>query len=255
MKTLLRRALALVLIISLLATSGVSAFAAAEEEYICELRLIYADTYEDALEILEDGDFSDYRLLNENLNEDTDKIGVWIAYKTTTDIEDAITDLAVMQMNGGYKQGNFQEMIKQSYDEYLEMSKQYQTVIKYFNAAYDEGYFLADIAYRQLNLYTVKTVGLDDKYIPAYEGELLGDIFYDDVDSKELATMFMEGNTYVLQNIRSLLAMGVSYNEDGLTYMEKVAEAAAEMNDDPDVFADEDFDDIAANMVITLGTI
>ena len=37
--------------------------------------------------------------------------------------------------------------------------------------------------------------------------------------------------------------------------MEKVAEAAEEMNDDPDVFSDEEYDDVAKNMVITLTTL
>ena len=258
MKTFAKRILSCVLVIVLMFTSSAPAFAAAGEEYLCELRLVYAKNYDEAKTILSKTDFKDYKLLNENLNEDTGKTGVWLAYKTTTDIEEAITDLSVMQMDGGYKAGNYQEMIKESLEEYKKMGKRYETVIAYFNEAYDSGHFLADMAYRQLNLYTVKTVGIDKKYVPKFEGELLGDIFYDGIDSDELAEIFMEGNTYVLSNIRSLLSMGVSYNEDGMTYLDKVGEAVAEMNDDPDAFADDserDYDALSALMAPTITTL
>ena len=250
MKKLLTRVLSLVLVVSLLLTSNVPVFAAAEEVYLSDLRLIYAESFSEAKEILSSTDFKDYKLLNENLNEGTKKIGVWLAYKTTTDIEDAITDLSVMQMDGGYKEGNYQAMIQDSLEEYKEMGKEYEKVIAYFNEAYDADHFPALMAYRQLNLYTIKTVGIDQKYVPDFEGELLGDIFYDGIDGTELATMFMEGNTYVLNNIRSLLSMGVSYNEDGMTYLEKVAEKAAEMEADADAFEedDRDYDELAALM-------
>ena len=253
MKKIFRKVLSLVLVVSLLLMANTSAFAATKEVYLSDLRIIYAEDFSEAKEILSGTDFKDYKLLNENLNEGTKEIGVWLAYKTTTDIEDAITDLSIMQMDGGYKAGNYQAMINDSLEEYKKMGEKYESIIEYFNEALDEEYFLAELAHRQLNLYTVKTVGITDK--PSFEGELLGDIFYDGIDSDELAEMFMEGNSYALNNIRSLLAMGVSYNEDGKTYMEKVAEAAEEMNDDSDVFSDEDYDDIAKNMVITLTTL
>ena len=217
MKKIFRKVLSLVLVVSLLLMANTSVFAATEEVYLSDLRIIYAEDYNEAKEILSGTDFKDYKLLNENLNEGTKEIGVWLAYKTTTDIEDAITDLSVMQMDGGYQQGNYQEMIKDSLEEYKKMGEKYETIIEYFNEAYDEEYFLAELAHRQLNFYTVKTIGIDKKYVPSFEGELLGDIFYDGIASEELAEMFMEGNTHVLNNLRSLLAMGVSYNEDGLT--------------------------------------
>ncbi|MEE0897626.1 MAG: hypothetical protein U0L88_08365, partial [Acutalibacteraceae bacterium] len=213
MKKAFRRILALVLIAALLLTSNFSAFAAIEEVYLSDLRIIYAEDYSEAKDILSSTDFKDYKLLNENLNEGTKKIGVWLAYKTTTDIEDAITDLSVMQMDGGYQEGNYQEMIKDSLEEYKKMGDEYEKVIEYFNEAYDADHFPALMAHRQLNLYTIKTEGIDQKYVPDFEGELLGDIFYDGIDGKELATIFMEGNIHVLNNIRSLLSMGVSYNE------------------------------------------
>ena len=226
MKKVCKRILSFALVISLILTSPVAASAATGEEYLSELRLVYADTYNEAKEILRSTEFKDYTLLNENLNEGTEKIGVWLAYKTTTDIEDAITDLAVMQMNGGYQEGNYQEMIKESMEEYTKLGETYLQAIDYFIEAYDAGDYLADAAYRQLNFYTHITDEDLGIKIPDYDGELLGDILYDGIDAEDLATIFLQGNVHVLQNIRSLLAMGVSYNEDGTHYLEKVAQEA-----------------------------
>ena len=252
MKAVYKRILSFALVISLILTSSVSAFAAREEEYLCELRLVYADTYNEAKEILSDTEFEEYKLLNENLNEGTEEIGVWLAYKTTTDIEDAITDIATMQMNGGYNEGNYEKMIEESYGEYVALGKTYLKAIEYFVEAYDADHFLAVSAYRQLNFYNVVSENIPKKEIPSFEGEHLGDIFYNGIDEQELATMFMQGNRYVIKNIRSLLAMGVSYNEDGKTYLDKVEEAASKKNADPTFFDDEDYEKLAALIAPTI---
>ncbi len=237
----------MLLTICMLFLATVPTFAAEDEEYLSDLRLIYADDYTEATEILAASGLEGYKLLNANLNADTGKTGTWLAYKTTTDIEDAITDISVMQMNGGYKEGNYQEMIAKSYAEYLTMGNTYLSAIDYFAKAYDADDFLARSAYRQLNLYT----GLDN-----HEGELLGDILCGEITPAELATMFMEGNVYVLSNVRSLLAMGVSYNEDGKHYLAKVADEAARYSSDNSIYQNENFTDLAAMIagnILTFG--
>ena len=252
------RVVSAIVTLSLFLTSNLPVFAAAQEVYLSDLRLVYADSYQEAQQILADSEFKDYQLLKENLNEGTKRIGTWLAYKTTTDIEEAITDLAVMQMNGGYKEGNYQQMIQDSYQEYVKMGEKYLKAIEYLNQAYDADWFLAQMAYRQLNLYTVKTVGIDQKYAPAFEGELLGEVFYNGIGATELATIFMEGNTHVLNNLRSLLAMGSSYNQDGKTYLEKVGEAVALLGADPNAYTAEsgrDFDALAALIAPTITTL
>ena len=198
------------------------AFAASKEVYLSDLRLIYAHSYKDAKQILSETKLEGYQVLNENLNANSGLInsmlgntGVWLAYKTTTDIDDAITDIAVMQMGGGYSEGNYQEMIKKSREEYLAMGEIYLQAIEYFAEAYEAGNFLAQSAYRQLNFYA----GLDN-----YTDDRLGDLIVDEeLTASDLATLFLQGNSYVLNNIRSLLAMGVSYNEEGLHYLQRVS--------------------------------
>ena len=223
MKKLFKSIISIILVVSMLCATSVVAFAASsiQEEYISDIRLIYADTYEEAKLVLTESKLEGYKILSNNFNANSGKKGVWFAYKTTTDIEDAITDVAVIQMGGGYSAANYQAMIEQSRAEYEAMGEIYLDAIDYFAEAYDAGNFLAESAYRQLNFYA----GLDK-----YKESRLGDLFIDGVLKKaDLATLFFEGNAKVLDNVRSLIAMGVSYNEDGTHYLEKVGEMAEQM--------------------------
>lgn len=223
MKKLFKSIISIILVVSMLCATSVVAFASSsiQEEYISDIRLIYADTYEEAKLVLTESKLEGYKVLNNNLNANSGKKGVWLAYKTTTDIDDAITDVAVIQMGGGYSAANYQAMIEQSRAEYEAMGEIYLDAIDYFAEAYDAGNFLAESAYRQLNFYA----GLDK-----YKESRLGDLFIDGVLKKaDLATLFFEGNAKVLDNVRSLIAMGVSYNEDGMHYLEKVGKIAEKM--------------------------
>ena len=254
MKNTFIRVISMVLTVALLLCAAVPVLAEEyeDEEYLSDLRIIYAEDYDEAAEILEDSDLEGYRLLDANLNENTGKIGVFLAYLPTSDVEDAITDIAIMQMNGGYKEGNYQAMIDASYQEYLGTGNIYLEAIDYFKKAYNADNYLAKVAYRQLNFYNVVTEGIEEE--PYFEGERIGDIFLDGISASDLATMFMEGNSYALSNIRSLIAMGTSYNEDGKTYLEKVADEAGKYTADRSVYKNQDYRDTAALISPTITT-
>ena len=250
MKKTVKGIIAMLLIVATIVCASLPAYAARAEEYLADLRIIYASDYDEAMDILADSEFSEYYILDENLNEGTGEIGVWLAYKTTTDIEEAITDIAMMQEEGGYSLGNYQAMLAESKAEYDAMAAIYDEALQYFRFAYDEGDYLASAAYRQLNFYNVRTVGITD--LPPFEGERLGDLFYNGIGTSDLATMFMEGNTYALDNVRSLLAMGVSYNEDGKHYLAKVGDSAAAMNANPNVFDKKNYKELAQQIASTI---
>lgn len=232
MKKIFKIIIVFVLVIGTLMTSTFSAFAEKAEKYLCELRLVYAEDYREAQDILGNSEFYEYELYKKNLNEGTGEIGVFLAYKTTTNIEDAITDIATIEMDGGYREGNYQETLKQSYEEYVALGENYVVAINYFMDAYEANNFIAKAAFRQLNFYTV----IDEEV--TFNGMLLGDIFKAGITAPELATMFLEGNVYALDNIRSLISMGVTYNADGKTYLEKVSEEAALFAENPSRYAD-----------------
>ena len=100
MKNITKRIISMILTVCLLFLATVPVFAADEdEEYLSDLRLIYADDYDEAEEILEDCELEGYEIFDANLNENTGKTGVYLAYKITTDIEDAITDICIIAMS------------------------------------------------------------------------------------------------------------------------------------------------------------
>ena len=215
MRKTIKGLISIVLVLSMLLSTSMVVFAAKKEVYLSDLRLVYAKSYDEAQQVLVSSKLEGYQILNENLNAGTGKNGVWLAYKTTTNIDDAITDISVMQMGGGYSEGNYKQMLQQSKDEYIAMGNIYLDAIAYFAEAYEADHFLTLSAYRQLNVYA----GLDN-----YKNDRLGSLIAnDELTATELATLFMQGNSYVLKNIRSLLAMGVSYNEEGLTYLQRVS--------------------------------
>ena len=94
MKRFLKPFLSIVLVLSIMFSTSVSAFAASKEVYLSDIRMIYADTYKEAQKILSETKLTNYQLLDKNLNSGSGKTGVWLAYKTTTHVDDAITDLA-----------------------------------------------------------------------------------------------------------------------------------------------------------------
>ena len=159
MKKIIKRIISIFLVLSMMLVTSVVVFAdsSIQEEYISDLRLIYADSYDAAKLALSDSKLEGYKILNNNLNSNSGKTGVWLAYKITTVVNEAITDVAVIQMGGGYSAANYQAMIAQSRAEYEAMGEIYLDAIDYFAEAYDAGNFLADAAYRQLNFYA----GLD----------------------------------------------------------------------------------------------
>ena len=222
MKKTIKSMISILLVLSMLLSTSMVVFATKEEVYLSDLRLVYANSYNEAKQVLSETKLEGYQILNCNLNTNSGFVnamlgttGVWLAYKTTTNVDDAITDISVMQMGGGYSEGNFKEMIKKSLEEYRAMGEIYLQAIEYFAEAYGEDNFLTIAAYRQLNFYT----GLDN-----YDEDKLGDLIVDEeLTASDLATLFLQGNSHVLKNIRALLAMGVSYNEEGLHYLQRVS--------------------------------
>ena len=225
MKKIIKGIISILLVLSILLSTAVAAAASykVDEVYISDLRLIYADTYNEAKHALNDSKLEGYEVLNSNLNAKTGEVGVWLAYKKTTNVDDAITDVAVMHMGGGYSAANYQTMITQIRDEYLAMGETYMQAVEYFADAYDAGDFLANAAYRQLNVYA----GYDK-----YPEERIGDLFVSEsLKKNDIADLFFASNLNVSDNIRTLLAMGVSYNEDGMHYLERVGKLVEKMVD------------------------
>ena len=85
-------------ILMLVMALPITAFAAKQETYIKEIRISTASTADAAKKWLTD---NGYIVVDTDLNQKTGKDYVYIGYKTTTNPDEAVTDISLMQMDGG----------------------------------------------------------------------------------------------------------------------------------------------------------
>ena len=201
----MKRIISLLLIVAtLFATLTINVGAARQEEYLSEVALVYEDSVEDAREAIEG---TDWKLLEYDLNANADYMyddGVYLIYKTSTNVEDAITDLRVMDMYGGYSTSNYEKQLEASRKEYMKAVSYIRIASAEFRELYKAGDEMAKLAYRQMNYY--KDVGETDMF--------MGDFLLNIPSDEALVTAMLEGNMYVVTNLISLLAIGISGGSD-----------------------------------------
>ena len=201
----MKRIISLLLIVAtLFATLTINVGAARQEEYLSEVALVYEDSIEDAKKAIEG---TDWKLLEHDLNANADYMiddGVYLIYKTSTNVEDAITDLRIMDMYGGYSTSNYKKQLEASRKEYMKAVSYIRIASAEFRELYKAGDEMAKLAYRQMNYY--KDVGETDMF--------MGDFLLNIPSDEALVTAMMEGNMYVVTNLISLLAIGISGGSD-----------------------------------------
>ncbi|MBO5907437.1 MAG: hypothetical protein J6Q85_04750 [Clostridia bacterium] len=197
---------------------AVTANAASTEEFLSDIALIYEDSIEDAKKKISG---TEWQLFEYDLNAKADywfDDGVYIIYKTSTNVEDAITDLRVMDMYGGYNISNYKKQLEESREEYLTFVKGLRDAASEFKELYKAGDKMALLAYRQMNYYK------DKKTDDGTETDMLmGDFFLNLPSDDKIVQVLFEGNSFVISNIMSLLAIGIS-GEDENTLASKVKE-------------------------------
>ena len=99
----------------------ITASAATAETFLSDVALVYEDSVEDAQAAIAG---TDWKLFNKDLNPNADITvfddGVYLIYKTSTNVEDAITDLRVMDMYGGYSTTNYKQQLEKSREQYMQ---------------------------------------------------------------------------------------------------------------------------------------
>ena len=211
----------LLILTTLFTLCAVTASAAREEEFLSEVALVYEDSVEEARAAIEG---TDWKLFEQDLNPKADYMfddGVYLIYKTSTDVEDAITDLRVMDMYGGYSTTNYQRQLEKSREHYMQMIAKLRVATAEFKALYKAGDEMAKLAYRQMNYYKdVKTEGGTETDM------MMGDFFLNLPSDEQIVQVFMEGNTLIVLNLVSLIAVGIS-GADGTTLSSRIAEMYA----------------------------
>ena len=229
-----KRILSLILVLSmLLSVCAVTVSAANEEEFISEVALVYEDTVEKAKAAIAG---TDWKLWEQDLNPNADYMyddGVYLIYKTSTNVEDAITDLRVMDMYGGYSTTNYEKQLEASRAAYMKVVGYIRTAANEFAESYAAGDEMAKLAYRQMNYYKDSDTNM-----------LMGDFMLNIPSDEALVTVLFEGNGLVVTNLITLLAVGVSGEGS-----EALATRVAEMYAIKDTLTDIDYYDAAASLV------
>ena len=213
----MKRIIALLLTAAMLVSViAIPTYAATGEVFLADVALIYEDSVNDAKAAIAG---TDWQLFEQDLNDDADFMfdnGVYLIYKTTTNVEEAITDLRVMDMYGGYTTANYEKQLEASRAAYMKAVSYIRIAAAEFKARYDAGDEMAKLAYRQMNYY--KDIG--------ETGMLMGDFMLNIPTDDALVTVMMEGNMYVVTNLITLLAVGIS-GADGKSLKDRIVEKSA----------------------------
>ena len=97
--------------------------------YVKSIKLAQAKTKNEAKAILEE---EGYIFLDGNLNEGTDQDGVWIGYTTTDDPNEAIYDMKVMNMKGGFTLTSVEEALKNQETAFAQMAVDLNYLVEEF---------------------------------------------------------------------------------------------------------------------------
>lgn len=215
---------ALVLTLTIITVAPLQTAAAANNsKYVSEVYVAYGKNAEEAKKTLSDKGFTP---VEGNLNEGGKTCAV-MGYKTTDDPQQAITDLSVMNMNGGYSATDYKHLLTQQKTNIADFLDSFMLAIKEYRANLKAGKAKAVFVHDMLNKYTE-----DDS------GKKLGDLLneetlqdklgvHESINAEnpdklpDLITVLMQGNTAVLNSVEKLLAVSAD-SGDG-SFVERFA--------------------------------
>ena len=207
-KRLFRDIISMVLCVCILLQMTPIALATEESVvYVKDIKLIYAENATEAAKKVPDG----YILYKQDINEGTDELGVYICYSTTTDETQAITDIRVMNENGNFDRGTFNDKMDQALDILGEQADAiHKALLNEFIPNLNKGLPGAVYAYEQLNIFMFD------------EDTALGDyIKSGQITSSDIAKMLLVCHNTVLSAVLSLIAQGLQ-REDGQDWLDKL---------------------------------
>ena len=215
--------LSLILVIATLFTTlPFTVFADAAEieknkgTYVKSIKLAQADSKEEAKSILED---EGYIFLDGNLNEGTGQDGIWIGYTTTTDPNEAIYDLKVMNMKGGFTLTSVEEALKNQETAFAQMAVDLNYLVEEFVQAYDSGSVAALKAYESLNFFRI----VDGETELVEENGLGYQIVNGGMSLSAITEMIMLCDSDIVDSVVKLLTTGIQLsNANWMEQLSKV---------------------------------
>ena len=215
---------ALILTLTITMMIPLQTLAGNDGKYVSEVYVAYGKNAEEAKKTLEGKGFTP---VEGNLN-DGGKTYSMIGYKSTNDIRDSITDLAVMNMRGDYSVEDYKNLLKNQKTQIAEFLEEFMTVIREYRANLKAGKARATYVHDLLNNYIDDDTGMKmgdllnsetlqdrvgvNKSIEAANPESL----------PNLVTILMQGNTQVIKSIEVLLSMAADTDDN--TWIDRFAE-------------------------------
>ena len=197
---------------------------AAGGKYVSEVYVAYGKNAEEAKQTLQAKGFTP---VEGNLN-DGGKTCAVLGYKTTDNIRDSITDLAVMNMNGNFSVEDYKILLKKQKTQISEFLEEFMSVIQEYRVNLKAGKMKASYVHDLLNKYK------DDD-----SGMLMGDLLNSEtlqdkvgivksIDAEnpdklpDLVTILLQGNAQVIKSMEVLLAMATDTADN--TWLDRFAE-------------------------------
>lgn len=200
------------------------AYAAEKVYYISEVKTFQAKTEAEAIKLCEsDG----YTCAKKDLNAGTGKDAVVMGYKLTENKDEAIYDIKLLHMNGGYQIKNYAEANEKLEKDNAGTGEALYDAANEFMVNYEDGSPKAQEAYKGLNLFS----------IPEENNIGLGDyIVQDKADENFFTKIVTRASSGALTAISNFLASGLTPLEKGKdqkTGKEKDISWADKVSDSP----------------------
>ena len=201
-------------------------------KYVSDVMIAYGDTKDDAIEWLREAGFTDY--VNADLNKNSEsmydnaRVAI-LGYKTTYNVDEAITDLALMNMEGGYSYTSYTQMLEKKKSEIADFANEFSFALQEYRQNYAAGNKRAIAAHNLLN-----------EFIDDDTGKKLGDLFlnpmveelepgkYDSLlpeqrkNHANFTTIMLQGNALAVVTIEGIVSMAADSSSD--TWLERLSE-------------------------------
>ena len=215
----------LLAVLMLITALPITVFAAKQETYIKEIRISTGATAEEAKQWLTD---NQYTVVDVDLNQKTGKDYVYIGYKTTTNPDEAITDISLMQMDGGYSFSEYEALLEQKTQEINNMLDSLSACLAEARANLAAGEKNAQGAREVLNFFKE-----DDS------GMLLGDFLLGQETSREdMVKVFLQANGDVATIIYNMLAFACTDNGEDTSWLAQLKDVDVYAEYDPLLYSD-----------------
>ncbi len=225
LKKSLKAALSIFLAVAMCLVACTCAFAASysKDKYVKEVFISYGNDDNEAKSYLKD---NDYEVLDYNLNEGADdtfskKRAVYLGYKTTSDVDEAITDMKLMNMKGGYSVQDYQMLLDEQGNNIKSFIDHFIIAVTEYRNNYKKNKGSAVAAHELLNL-----IYEDDTQ--QYMGDLLLNKIKEEYTEDEWSNLSEKGQSKVA-NMTTILMQG---NSKLIFAIEKIIALAADDNND-----------------------